>query len=282
MQIGSGHFSMWGDGDYVNPLITPYVVEFLLDAREAGFAVPDTMLQKALKVLNEDLLSGGAPFFGYDRRDHLKFAYQAYAGYVLARVNRAPLGTLRALYDNERKQSLTGLPLVHLGLALSLQGDKARGGKAIAEGFARDSSRAPRVPGRLRQPPARRCADDRAGARARPGHAGVRRARRAAGPGARCTPQQRLDVAEHAGAGRAGATGQGADWPSRASRCPGQWKVGDVRPRMPRRRVSSAALFDYAALLPRRAASTPRASRRCTPAWKWPASRAARRSRTTR
>ncbi len=139
MQIGSGHFSMWGDGDYVNPLITPYVVEFLLDARDAGFAVPDAMLQKALKVLNEDLLSGGEPFFGYDRREHLKFAYQAYAGYALARVNRAPLGTLRALYDNERKQSLTGLPLVHLGIALSLQGDKARGAKAIAEGFARDS-----------------------------------------------------------------------------------------------------------------------------------------------
>lgn len=143
MQIGSGHFSMWGDGDYVNPLITPYVVEFLLDAREAGFAVPDAMLQKALKVLNEDLLSGGSPFFGYDRRDHLKFAYQAYAGYALARVNRAPLGTLRALYDNDRKQSLTGLPLVHLGIALSLQGDKARGRKAIEEGFARNAADRP-------------------------------------------------------------------------------------------------------------------------------------------
>lgn len=143
MQIGSGHFSMWGDGDYVNPLITPYVVEFLLDAREAGFAVPEAMLQKALKVLNEDLLSGGAPFFGYGRREHLKFAYQAYAGYALARVNRAPLGTLRALYDNDRKQSLTGLPLVHLGIALSLQGDKARGRKAIAEGFARNAADRP-------------------------------------------------------------------------------------------------------------------------------------------
>lgn len=143
MQIGSGHFSMWGDGDYVNPLITPYVVEFLLDAREGGFAVPEAMLQKALKVLNEDLLSGGAPFFGYDRREHLKFAYQAYAGYALARVNRAPLGTLRALYDNERGQSLTGLPLVHLGLALALQGDKVRGAKAIAQGFARDAADRP-------------------------------------------------------------------------------------------------------------------------------------------
>ncbi|KRA20600.1 alpha-2-macroglobulin [Lysobacter sp. Root604] len=143
MQIGSGHYSMWGDGDYVNQAITPYVVEFLLDARDAGFAVPETMLQKSLKVLNEDLLSGGAQFFGYDRREHLKFAYQAHAGYVLARVNRAPLGTLRALYDNERKNSVTGLPLVHLGLALSMQGDKARGKKAIAEGFAKDSKDRP-------------------------------------------------------------------------------------------------------------------------------------------
>jgi len=141
MQVSNGHFSMWGNDDYVNPGLTPYVAEFLLDARDGGFAVPDAVLQKALTRLNEDLLAGGAQFYGYDRRDHLKFANQAYAGYVLARVNRAPLGTLRALYDNERGKSLTGLPLVHLGIALSLQGDKARGAKAIADGFARTGDR---------------------------------------------------------------------------------------------------------------------------------------------
>ncbi len=141
MQVANGHFSMWGDDDYVNPGLTPYIAEFLLDAREGGFAVPDTILQKALTRLNEDLLAGGAQFYGYDRRDHLKFANQAYAGYVLARVNRAPLGTLRALYDNERGKTLTGLPLVHLGIALTLQGDKARGAKAIAEGFAKTGDR---------------------------------------------------------------------------------------------------------------------------------------------
>ena len=141
MQVSNGHFSMWGDDDYVNPGLTPYIAEFLLDAREGGFAVPDAVLQKALTRLNEDLLAGGAQFYGYDRRDHLKFANQAYAGYVLARVNRAPLGTLRALYDNERGKSLTGLPLVHLGIALSLQGDKTRGAKAIADGFAKTGDR---------------------------------------------------------------------------------------------------------------------------------------------
>ena len=136
MQIGSGHFSMWGNDGYVNPGLTPYIVEFLLDARDGGFNVPEAVLQKALERLNEDLLAGGNQFYGRDHRSHLRFAYQAHAGYVLARVNRAPLGTLRALYDNERKNTLTALPLVHLGLALSLQGDKARGEKAIGEAFA--------------------------------------------------------------------------------------------------------------------------------------------------
>lgn len=141
MQISSGHFSMWGNDDDANPGLTPYIAEFLLDAREGGFAVPEAVLQKALTRLSEDLLAGGAQFYGYDRREHLKFANQAYAGYVLARVNRAPLGTLRALYDNQRGKSLTGLPLVHLGVALSLQGDKQRGAKAIAAGFAKTGER---------------------------------------------------------------------------------------------------------------------------------------------
>ncbi|MBB5865659.1 alpha-2-macroglobulin [Xanthomonas sp. 3058] len=143
MQIASGHFSMWGDDGYVNAGLTPYIAEFLLDAKDAGFAVPDNVLQKALNRLSEDLLSGGSEFYGQDRRENLKFANQAWSGYVLARVNRAPLGTLRALYDNQRSKALTGLSLVHLGAALSLQGDTKRGEAAIKAGFAKDSSERP-------------------------------------------------------------------------------------------------------------------------------------------
>ena len=143
MQVANGNFSMWGNDDYVNPALTPYIAEFLLDAKDAGFAVPDNVLQKALNRISEDLLSGGNQFYGQERRDALKFANQAYSGYVLARVNRAPLGTLRALYDNERDKAVTGLSLVHLGMALSLQGDGKRGQAAIAAGFARDGSDRP-------------------------------------------------------------------------------------------------------------------------------------------
>ncbi|MBW8368716.1 MAG: alpha-2-macroglobulin family protein, partial [Arenimonas sp.] len=140
LQSGNGHFSMWGGSDTA-AILTPYIAEFLLNARDAGFAVPDAMLQKTLERLSEDLLTGGVPFYAYDASDHLRFAYQAQAGYVLAKVNRAPLGTLRALYDNERGKSLTGLPLMHLGLALAMQGDEARAGKAIAEALAKKDAR---------------------------------------------------------------------------------------------------------------------------------------------
>ena len=141
MQVASGHFSMWGGDSSVNEMLTPYIVEFLLDAREEGFLVPDGVLQKALQRLNDDLLSGGHPFYGYEHADHLRFADQAYAGYVLARVNRAPLGTLRALFDDERGKSVTALPLVHLGIALKLMGDAPRAQKAIAEAFDKDVQR---------------------------------------------------------------------------------------------------------------------------------------------
>ncbi len=132
---------MWGGDSYVNEILTPYVVEFLEDARDDGFNVPDDMLQKALKRLNDDLLSGGHPYYGYEHPDHLRFADEAYSGYVLARVNRAPLGTLRALYDNDRGKSLTALPLVQLGVALKLMGDQPRAEKAVAEAFAKKVDR---------------------------------------------------------------------------------------------------------------------------------------------
>ena len=141
LQTSSGHFSLWGGDSEAYPILTPYITEFLLDARDAGFAVPETTLQKALQRLNDDLLTGSTPFYGYDHSDHLRFAYQSQAGYVLARVNRAPLGTLRTLYDNEREKAITPLPLLYLGLALDMQGDHARGKKAIAEAFAKKNAR---------------------------------------------------------------------------------------------------------------------------------------------
>ena len=137
MQLGSGGFGLWNNRSREEPWLTPYVVHFMLEARDQGYSVPDDMLKKALR--NLELRLGKrrriiAQYFYTQSPDHLFFAADAYAAYVLARVQRAPLGTLRTLYDHHRKNSKSGLPLVHLGLALKLMGDSKRGLAAIKAG----------------------------------------------------------------------------------------------------------------------------------------------------
>ena len=135
-QASNGHFSFWGGTSPIETFTTPYVVEFMLDARDEGFAVPQDVLQKALTRLSDDLLAGGHPYYGYEQHDQMRIADEAWSGFVLARVNRAPLGTLRAIFDNDRQKLVAPLPLVHLGVALKLMGDNERAQKAIAEAFA--------------------------------------------------------------------------------------------------------------------------------------------------
>ncbi|MBK6728450.1 MAG: alpha-2-macroglobulin family protein [Xanthomonadales bacterium] len=141
MQVENGHFNMWPEGDYIVSTITPYVAEMLVAAKDAGFEPPATLLDRTLKRLEDDLLAGGNPHYDYEYSEHLRLAEMMHAGYVLARQKRAPLGTLRALYDNERSKLIAPLPLVHLGVALVLQGDKDRGEKAIEEAFTREFKR---------------------------------------------------------------------------------------------------------------------------------------------
>nr|WP_230474657.1 alpha-2-macroglobulin [Dyella monticola] len=140
-QASNGHFSFWGGTSPIETFITPYVVDFMLDARDAGFAVPQDVLQKSLQRLSDDLLAGGHPYYAYEHHDHMRIADEAYSGFVLARVNRAPLGTLRAIFDNDRQKLVAPLPLVHLGIALKLMGDNARAQKAIDEAFAWNKER---------------------------------------------------------------------------------------------------------------------------------------------
>jgi hypothetical protein len=117
------------------------VTDFLLDAKERGFVVPDWLLQHAIKNLQERLQENeryvDSRFEFSDVPEHLDLAARAYAGYVLSRTKeQAPLGTLRAIYDQDAGKAASGLPLVHLGLALNTQGDKRRGNESIQKGLA--------------------------------------------------------------------------------------------------------------------------------------------------
>lgn len=138
MQVANGGFTVW-PGNPEDPWITPYVTDFLLQARDQGFAVPEAVLKSALDRLLQRLQSGSDLNEGRWTQSpaHLGLASKAYAAYVLARVQRAPLGTLRTLFDNHRKAGEGGLPLVQLGIALALQGDKEHGAQAVAEGLGK-------------------------------------------------------------------------------------------------------------------------------------------------
>lgn len=139
MQRSNGGFGLWSHTGNEEFWLTSYAVDFLLDAKEQGANVPQEMLDKALNRLTEYVNQNGNMFGeSYSQFPaHSSFAYKSYAGYVLSRLNRAPLGSLRTLYDHHNKEVLSGLPLVHLGLALINQGDTVRGQQAIAEAVAR-------------------------------------------------------------------------------------------------------------------------------------------------
>ena len=153
MQQPKGGFGLWEASSPYEAWLSAYATGFLQDARDAGFNVPETMLKRALESLTEQFQR--APNFQIAlprevQRDakgnvtdartietlrdaHKRFAEAAYAGYVLAREQKAPLATLRTLHDSWRGNARSPLPLLQLGIALKLMGDEARSKVAIDE-----------------------------------------------------------------------------------------------------------------------------------------------------
>ncbi|WP_020559249.1 alpha-2-macroglobulin family protein [Thiofilum flexile] len=144
LQLANGGFAAWSGKMQADPWLSAYAADFLLDAREQGFAVPHYLLNGVLDYL-EALLSLGVVNIenkGIDNPDHLAFAIKAYGSYVLSRVNRVSLGNLRTWYDQDSKKALSGLPLVQMGLALYQRTDSKRSREAFerALAFKRDET----------------------------------------------------------------------------------------------------------------------------------------------
>jgi alpha-2-macroglobulin len=157
MQQARGGYGLWAASNPYEGWLTAYVTGFLQDARDAGFAVPEAQLKKALDNLGEQfqrspgqqLTPPSAPRRNdkgaiADYRDaealrmaHQRFAEAAHMGYILAREQKAPLATLRTLHDQHRASALSPLPLVHLSLALQLMGDPARAKAALDDAMQR-------------------------------------------------------------------------------------------------------------------------------------------------
>ncbi|OTH89005.1 hypothetical protein CAZ07_37090, partial [Pseudomonas aeruginosa] len=86
MQRYNGSFGLWGADGEEEYWLTAYVTDFLLRARDQGFAVPPEALKKASERLLRYVQERNLIEVDYsDNAEHTRFAVQAYAGMVLAR-----------------------------------------------------------------------------------------------------------------------------------------------------------------------------------------------------
>jgi len=140
MQRYNGGFGLWSNNGSEEYWLTPYILDFLLRAREQGFVVPQQALDKTserlLRYLQERSLI--SPDYSEDAA-HSVFATQAYAGFVLSRSQQAPLGVLRNLFER-RSEAQSGLPLLHLAIALKNMGDAPKAQQALSEALSKQRS----------------------------------------------------------------------------------------------------------------------------------------------
>ena len=140
LQLATGGFGLWDNLSSEEHWLTAYVTDFLLNARDSGVDVPPEMLNKALKRLQQ-YVARSRHFYNerwsQDSR-HYNLAYKAYAAYVLAKTNQISLGKLRTLTRRQSQHARTGLPLLHLAIAMDNMGDKKASRALLQHAISKD------------------------------------------------------------------------------------------------------------------------------------------------
>ncbi len=123
-QKSSGGFGLWDSSGPENAWLTAYAVHFLIQARQAGFAVPEQSMKQALDRLLVFVRRPGAiPCERYYPPVPYRASVQTYAAFVLAMEQSLTLGDARAVFQAAQDQIQGSLAFVHAGLALHLAGD---------------------------------------------------------------------------------------------------------------------------------------------------------------
>ncbi|HTK02433.1 MAG TPA: alpha-2-macroglobulin [Bordetella sp.] len=158
MRGSSGAYSLWGGPAGSRDVwLTAYAVGFLQDVRDRGFSVPDSTLDRSRGWLLQQIQQASSGFGTWSaalrgavqngripadaqsvlRDDHRRFAALAAASLVLARDGKAPLATVRQLFDNYQERARSPLPLVQLAAAFKLMGDADRARTALDAAMSR-------------------------------------------------------------------------------------------------------------------------------------------------
>lgn len=95
-QNGEGAVGLWMATPQADPFITPYVVQYLLEAKAAGYPLPAGMLEEANVALRSLAASG------YDDLYHLRL--RAWAVYLLTRQGEITTSALGAVQETLKKR----------------------------------------------------------------------------------------------------------------------------------------------------------------------------------
>ncbi|MDA1298739.1 MAG: alpha-2-macroglobulin [Proteobacteria bacterium] len=133
LQRPDGGFSQWQSNGPENLWLTVYATDFLVRASKLGVMVPGAMLHNALGRLLSLVRRPGLRQSWVPDQAQYEFAIGAYASFVLARAGRISLSDVRRLLASTPTElNQSGLPWMHLGLALHLLGDSERSKVAFA------------------------------------------------------------------------------------------------------------------------------------------------------
>lgn len=121
-QKGVSGFTYWSGGNYVYNLPAIYATQLLIDARELGFNVPESLYNNALEFLKS--IASDRPYSRYDA-DNI-----AYAVYLLARtgtVNSRALNVLEEYCSKSYKDWEQSLVASYMGAAYILYKNETKG-----------------------------------------------------------------------------------------------------------------------------------------------------------
>lgn len=124
-----GSFGLWSSFDASDDWLTAYAMEFLLRAREKGYAVPDKPIADGLDYLRRRVINGGS--------EPAELASRAYGLHVLTLAGVGLQGQARYLHDTALDRMPTPLAKGQLGAALARMGDAERANSAFDSALGR-------------------------------------------------------------------------------------------------------------------------------------------------
>lgn len=127
-QDSNGAFGLWATGGD-DIWLDSFALEFLIRARERGFAVPQRAIEIGLDRLRNQVVNNAE----FKREDSIQITY---ALYVLARSGRPMMSDLRYIIDTRMADVTTPLAKSQLAAALALLGDRARADRGFGEAVA--------------------------------------------------------------------------------------------------------------------------------------------------